>query len=128
MLTFALPCLQGAECVHFGQLAIQFHPRTRKYCIRTDVNAAETLHRYHSRRCGSNRYARKKQSGDDRLPPQLDRASPDQENDDHELNGVVEIMRKDHRCDLGNAQVVNRHHKPVDSRAYNARLPLVKET
>jgi hypothetical protein len=39
----------------------------------------------------------------------------------------VEIMRKDHRCDLANAQVVNRHHKPVDSRAYNARLPLVRE-
>jgi hypothetical protein len=66
------------------------------------------------------------QSGDDRLPPQLDRASPDQENDDHELNGVVEIMRKDYRCDSANAQVVNHHHEPVDPRADNARLPLEK--
>jgi hypothetical protein len=44
------------------------------------------------------------------------------------LNGVVEIMRKDHRCDSANAQVVNRHHEPIDPRAHNARLPLVKET
>ena len=43
MLTFALPCLQGAECVHFGQLPIQSHPRTRKNCIRLDVNAAGML-------------------------------------------------------------------------------------
>ena len=110
----------------FRAIVNSVSPKTRKDCIRTDVNAAETLHRYHSRRCGLDRYARKKQSGDDRLLPQLDRASPDQENDDHELNGVVEIMRKDHRCDSANAQVVNRHHEPIDPRAHNARLPLVK--
>ncbi len=96
----------------FRAIVNSVSPESKEELHSTDVNAAETLHRYHSRRCGSNRYARKKQSGDDRLLPQLDRASPDQENDDHELNGIVEIMRKDHRCNPANAQVVTAITNP----------------
>jgi len=46
MLTFTPPCLQEAERVQFGQLQIKSHPRTRKNCVRIDVNAAGMLRRH----------------------------------------------------------------------------------